>query len=226
MRFIPLPGLLDAARLAQVLELVATAPFIDGRATAGKMLSSIKNNEQVDRQNYSGRSTLDDLLVKVLFENPRVMVTVYPMRITPPLIARYRPGMAYGSHCDNPFMGQLSTAVRTDLSCTIFLADPATYDGGALEIETGNGAVSFKMNAGDAILYPSGAIHRVTEVTRGERLVAVTWIQSRIADTQQREVLADLDRVCAALRKRDAPSPEALAGQQVYGTLLRMWAAG
>jgi len=226
MRFIPLPGLLDAACLARVLEMIAAAPFVDGRGTAGKMLAAIKNNEQIDRKNHAARSDLDDTLVKALFENPRVMTTVYPMRIVPPMIARYRQGMAYGSHCDNPLMGPLSSALRTDLSCTIFLADPATYDGGVLEIETGNGAVPFKMNAGDAILYPSGAIHRVTEVTRGERLVAVTWLQSRVADTQQREVLADLDRACAMLRKREGQSPETLLAQQVHGTLLRMWAQG
>lgn len=226
MWFVQIPGLLDAARLTRIAALIADAPFTDGRATAGPLLAGVKRNEQVDRPQHAARAELDELLVRALLDHPRVQSVAVPVRVAAPLIARYRPGMAYGAHSDNPFMGQGANAVRTDLSCTIFLADPADYDGGALEIETSGGTVAWKLAKGDALLYPSGAIHRVAEVTRGERLVAVTWLQSRIADAHRRGILADLDRLAAQLRQRDPIGPESQLAGKLHGDLLRMWAEG
>ncbi len=226
MWFQHITGLLDPTRLATLDQLLAGAPFSDGRSTASPLLVAVKANEQVDRAQHPGSVAIDDLLTGVLLAHPVVKSLALPTRIAPPLIARYRPGMAYGAHCDSPFMTTAKGLVRSDLSCTIFLAAPATYDGGELEIETPNGVMAWKLPRGDALLYPSGAIHRVTPVTRGERLVAVTWIQSCIADAQRRAVLADLERLNGMARQRAAQSPEALLGTKVYGDLVRMWAEG
>lgn len=221
-----IPGLLDSARLERLDLLLADAPFVDGRGTAGPLLALVKMNEQIERAEHPATTAIDELLSAALFANPQVKTAAFPAKIVPPLIVRYRQGMAYGAHCDNGVMATNKGLMRSDLSCTIFLSDPQHYSGGELEIETAMGVLAWKLPRGDAILYPSGAIHRVTPVTAGERLVAVTWMQSFIADAHRRTILADVERLNALVRQRDPMAPEALLGTKVYGDLVRMWAEG
>ena len=222
MWLLRLDNLLDAAQVERLTALNAGAPFADGRATAGVSAAGVKHNEQLDRNAWPSAAEAEQLVLKAVLEHPRVQALALPVRASLPLFARYRPGMAYGQHCDRPFMGQL----RSDISCTIFLSDPASYDGGELRIEAPGAQLGFKLGRGAAILYPAGTIHQVAEVTRGERLVALTWLQSRIADHHQRSVLSDIERLGGILRQRDPQGPEALLAGKIAGDLTRMWAEG
>lgn len=224
MWFTRIERLLDAAQVGEARRLLATAPFIDGRQSAGVAAATVKSNQQADRKNWDA-SALDQLVVGALSRHANVQSVVLPARIAPPLYARYEAGMGYGAHTDNPFMTANGQPLRTDVSCTVFLSEPDAYQGGALEIDSTAGLVSWKLPAGDAILYPSGALHRVQAVTAGTRLVAVTWMQSRIADAHQRGILHDLDLTCTILNQRDSAAPEARLVMKTYGDLMRMWAS-
>lgn len=217
--------LLDAAQVGEARRLLAAAPFVDGRLTAGPAAAVVKANLQANRKVWDA-SVLDELVIGALTRNPTVQSVALPERFVPPNYARYDAGMGFGAHTDNPFMTAPGTSVRTDVSCTVFLSEPDSYQGGALEIDTTAGMATWKLPAGDAILYPSGALHRVQEVTSGSRLVAVTWIQSRIASAHQRGILHDLDLACTILNKRDSRAPEAHLAMKTYGDLMRMWAGG
>ncbi|HFD15072.1 MAG TPA: Fe2+-dependent dioxygenase, partial [Rhodospirillales bacterium] len=147
-----------------------------------------------------------------------------PHRVAVPFYARYRPGMAYGEHVDDPVMGPPGGRYRSDVSITVFLNAPEEYDGGELVIETTYGPRAVKLPAGHAVLYPSSSRHRVAEVTRGERLVAVTWVQSLVRDPARREVLFELDRARRALIEADPAAEPARRVQAAYANLVRMWA--
>jgi PKHD-type hydroxylase len=216
--------LLDSAQVNEVRRLLATAPFVDGRLTAGPASAAVKNNVQADRKAWDP-TALDQIVIGALNRNPTVQSVALPERFVPPHYARYETGMSFGAHTDNPFMNAPGSAVRTDVSCTVFLSEPDSYQGGALEIDTSAGTATWKLPAGDAILYPSGALHRVQEVTAGTRLVAVTWIQSRIASAHQRGILHDVDLICTVLNQRDSRAPEARLAMKTYGDLMRMWAS-
>jgi len=139
-------------------------------------------------------------------------------------VARYQPGMAYGDHIDEPLMGAGGPRLRSDLSMTVFLNPPGQYEGGELVIHTGFGVQAVKLAAGDAVLYPSSSLHRVAEVTAGERLVALTWIQSDVRDAARREVLHELDKARQHLLAGDPESETARQVDRSYANLLRMWA--
>jgi PKHD-type hydroxylase len=146
-----------------------------------------------------------------------------PKLIRPPVLSRYRPGMAYGTHIDTPIMRR-PVPMRLDLSTTIFLSDPTTYAGGELCIETPYGEKRVKLPAGDAILYPTTMLHRVEEITEGERLAAVTWIQSMVQDQSKRSILYDLAVVTQWIQ---GAAPQSVQYQTLNNTrsnLTRMWA--
>jgi PKHD-type hydroxylase len=146
-----------------------------------------------------------------------------PHRVADPIFARYTPGMAYGEHVDDPIMGTAGPRFRTDISMTLFLNPPEGYDGGELAIRTSFGERQLKLPAGDAVIYPSSSLHRVAEVTRGERLVALTWVQSYVRDPAQRELLYELGLARERLL-RDAPGTETTGFvDRSYANLLRMW---
>jgi PKHD-type hydroxylase len=148
---------------------------------------------------------------------------VLPAKVADFIFARYLPGMRYGDHVDDPIMGQ-GPRFRSDVSMTIFLNPPDSYDGGELEIRTPFGDQQVKLAAGHAVVYPSASVHRVAEVTRGERLVALTWIQSYVRDAAQRELLYELDQSRQQLLRRDAQSDVTKNIDRAYVNLLRMWA--
>ena len=144
------------------------------------------------------------------------------MHVGSPFYARYTTGMAYGDHVDDPIMRDAGP-YRTDVSVTIFLNDPADYDGGELVVRTAFGENMVKLPAGDAVLYPSASVHHVNEVTRGERLVAVTWVQSLIRDPAKRELLYDLWQVREKMLQQQPTAEDTKKIDKTYVNLIRMW---
>lgn len=218
-----IPHLLNPAQLAKVHEVLAAAEPADGRLTAGLAAARVKHNQEL-RPAPERMELLVRILMTSLGHNETFRLAALPHRVADPIFARYRPGMAYGEHVDDPIMGSGGPRLRTDLSLTLFLNPPETYDGGELAIRTSFGERLVKLAAGDAVLYPSSSLHRVAEVTRGERLVALTWVQSYVRDAAQRELLYELGLARERLLK-EAPGAEH-TGQvdRGYTNLLRMWA--
>lgn len=182
---------LTPEELETTLTLLQQAEFIDGKTTAGRYVKSVKNNQQI-KTDTEITSELRNIVLEALKRNELFQVAARPKIIRPIIFSRYDVGMYYGSHFDNAIMGDESIS-RSDVSLTLFLTDPNTYQGGELVIETSLGEQSFKLDAGSAIVYPSSTLHRVETVTEGTRWAAVTWIQSLIRDPSQREILFDLD---------------------------------
>lgn len=219
---IRIPHVLGPAQLASIQSKLAAAPFVDGRLSAGKMAAPVKNNEELARD-ASIVAELNELVMGNLIRHPVYQGAALPLRAAAPFYARYRSGMAYGSHVDDPVMGS-GAPYRSDIAVTVFLSEPTDYDGGELVVETSFGEQSIKWAAGDAVLYPASSMHHVAPVTRGTRLVAVTWVQSLVRDGARRALLYELHRAREQLLKV-APRSEALAGvDHVYANLVRMWA--
>ncbi len=213
---------LDATTLARVQRLLAGAPFVDGSVSAGMAAAAVKHNQEV-AQEAAHLNALNALVMRPLVEHRQFQLAALPHRIAAPYYARYQPGMAYGLHVDDPIMGA-DHRYRSDLSVTVFLNQPDDYDGGELEMQTAFGRQAVKLPAGDAVVYPASSVHRVTKVDRGERLVAVTWIQSMVRTAEQRAILYDLGtlRETALL---DAPTCEDTRRlDRSYVNLLRLWA--
>ena len=211
--------LLTPEQIARLRELMAKAKFVDGRITAGALAQQVKNNRQIDPDDETVPE-MRQIVAEGLDANQLFYSAARPRHIRPPLFSRYVPGMEYGNHVDDAIMG----GMRTDLSFTLFLSDPDSYDGGELIIDSTAGEQEIKLPAGSAVLYPATSLHRVAPVTRGERLAAVTWIRSMIRDAGQREILFDLDRVHEALFKRDGKSAEIDLLAKTQSNLLRLWA--
>jgi PKHD-type hydroxylase len=173
-----------------ILAEIAAAEFVPGRESAGAALAARKNNEQISRDSPHVK-TIGVMLLEALRRNAAFRAAIYPKQLHSTLVSRYRPGMEYGAHVDAALMGD-ATLFRTDVSLTLFLNEPAEYDGGELALESGSGELRVKLPARALVCYPTGQLHRVTPVTRGERLVVVSWIQSHVRDGGAREVLRDL----------------------------------
>lgn len=219
---IEIPNILDTAKLANIGVMLEKVEFIDGKHSAGKAARQVKNNEEM-KQGTQQAEYLDHLLMSSLAENTDFRSGALPYRVAQPVFARYTSGMQYGDHVDDPIMGGGVEKFRTDVSITVFLNEPNEYDGGELIINTTYGEKQVKLPAGSAVLYPSASVHRVAEVTRGERLAAIVWLQSMVRDPAQRELLYQLDQARNVLLKG---KPEALETKQVdrsYVNLLRMW---
>ncbi len=218
---VTIPDVLDLTELREVRAALEASSFLDGQKTAGYRARRVKQNEQLTTDGDGPRQARD-LVLKGLKRNPTFKQVAIPRRVQQPLISRYRHGMQYGRHVDDALMGGNSKH-RTDLSVTVFLNDPADYDGGELVIESSFGEQSVKLPAGAAVLYASGALHRVAPVTRGERLAAVTWVESYIRDSARRELLHDLNKVCKAMAKSCPDTDETDLAFKSYSNLLRMW---
>lgn len=211
------PELLERARAT-----LAKVPFKDGRETAGWHARTVKNNQQADGRDPEV-SALREELTQALNRHPLFQMAVRPARMKPLMFSRYDVGMSYGNHVDDAVMGSPGGALRTDVSYTLFLGDPATYDGGELLIESTAGEQTFKLPAGSLVLYPSSTLHRVEEVTRGERLAAVGWAQSQVRNPGQREVLFDLDTTRRQLFEANGNTDAFKTLSKSYANLLRMW---
>jgi PKHD-type hydroxylase len=210
--------ILSDAEVAECRKIAASAPFVDGRITNPH--NKTKQNEQLhDPQAYQKSS---QLLVQAFGRSEEFREFAFPAVIAPPLITRYKPGMKYGAHTDAAFMQLPGAALRSDLSCTVFLNEPRDYDGGELHIQIGDAHLHFKLKPGEAIVYPSDTLHEVVPVTRGERLVAITFIQSRIPDPFKRHMLFELNEV-AALEGLQMKQENFNRLQLVQANLLRAW---
>ena len=196
--------------------------FIDGKHSAGLAANRVKNNEEM-KQGTQQAEYLDHLLMSSLAENADFRSSALPYRVAQPVFARYGQGMQYGNHVDDPIMGGGMEKFRTDVSITVFLSDPEDYDGGELIISTSFGEKAVKLPAGSAVIYPSSSIHRVAEITRGERLAAIVWLQSMVRNPAQRELLFELDQARNTLLANKPDSPETKQVDQSYVNLLRMW---
>ena len=201
--------------------MLAEAPFVDGKLTAGMAAEKVKNNLELDR-NAKQRDFLNRVVMGALMEHPAYKYGALPFRASTPIFARYVPGMEYGDHVDDPIMGS-GTRYRSDVAVTVFLSDPASYKGGELVVRTPFGEIQVKLPAGDAVVYPASSVHHVAPVTEGMRLVMITWVQSMVRDPQRRELLYELYQAREKLL-RDAPKEEHTAQvDHAYVNLIRMW---
>jgi PKHD-type hydroxylase len=216
-------NLIDETTVARLRGWMAEATFEDGKATAGGNAAKVKNNEQVSSDPDLPDPKLpemQDLVAKLLWNNGLFYAAAQPKEILSPLFSRYTAGKSYGLHMDNALMGDM----RIDLSLTLFLSDPAEYDGGELVIYFPTGERSIKLPARHAVLYPTTALHRVAEVTKGQRLVAVTWIRSLVRDPAKREILFDLKTAHHRLDSQLGKTPEIDLVSKTHTNLLRRWA--
>lgn len=220
-QFIHIPGLLNQTELEQIENITLTATFVDGKITANLAAKSVKNNLQIDAADEQLQSVYA-ILLNALQSSPLFQAAALPNIVYPFIISKYSTGKYYGWHVDSPVMG--NPPIRTDLAMTIFLSDPSTYEGGELIIQSAAGNVSFKPAKGDAVLYPCQFLHCVNEIRSGERMAAVTWIQSNVKSPEQRQLLYQLNQVHAVLSQKDANAPEANLLLQTNSNLLRMWA--
>ncbi len=214
--------ILSRSDLKHIRSLLSDDAFIDGKKTAGFRAKQVKNNEQME-SGSDAKKELNKLVIDRLRGSNEFQKFAFPKKIRNPLISRYSEGMEYGYHVDDALMGGIQKS-RTDVSVTVFLNNPDDYDGGELEMDSPFGPQTIKLPAGCAVAYPSLTLHRVAPVTKGERLVAVTWVESYIRDPQKREILHDIDKVRRALHKTDKSAPETDLAFKTYANLQRMWA--
>ncbi|GAB2568436.1 Fe2+-dependent dioxygenase [Dyella jejuensis] len=221
-----IPALLTPDQLAHFRQRLSAdnAPWVDGRVTAGHQGVHVKQNQQL-AEGSALAVELGDVVLAALERHPLFISAALPNRVYPPMFNRYQGGMHFGSHVDGsvrllPGTGQ---KIRTDLSATLFLAAPESYDGGELLIEDTYGTQTAKLPAGDVILYPASSLHRVNPVTRGARLACFFWVQSMVRDDAQRTVLFDLDNAVQGLAATGADAAARIRLTGVYHNLLRMW---
>lgn len=218
-------GVLTQDAVTGFMDRLATAPWVDGKVTAGYQSALAKNNLQLP-EDCSEAIELARVVTEALARNLQFQSAALPHSIFPPLFNRYAMSHAFGVHIDNAIRIHPASGarLRTDLSCTLFLSDPASYDGGELIIEEGSGERRIKLAAGSMVLYPSTTLHSVTPVTRGARIASFFWVQSLIADQGRRSILFDIDIAIQSLRQRlgdNDPALIALTGS--YHNLLRQW---
>jgi PKHD-type hydroxylase len=223
---IAIPDLLSAAEVEQVRAIILAGEWVDGNVTSGPQAALAKNNMQLAEESeaagQAGRIILD-----ALGKAPLFIAAALPLKIFPPLFNRYSGGQAFGIHIDNAVRIRRGSEfrIRSDLSATLFLADPDSYEGGELLVEDHLGAHRVKLPAGHMLLYPASSLHRVEPVTSGERVASFFWIQSMVRDDGARSLLFDLDSAVQALaadRGQDDPAIIRLTG--IYHNLLRRWA--
>jgi PKHD-type hydroxylase len=214
---IAIGNVLNGEDLATATAALARARFVDGRATAGFAARVVKKNQQADDRKLE---TVRKLVAERILSNEVFRLAVRPKALTPLMFSRYEDGMHYGSHVDDALMDGL----RTDVSFTLFLSEPASYDGGELVIESASGEDAVKLSAGSLVAYPSTALHRVAPVTRGARLAAVGWARSFIRDGARRELLFDLDTARRAMFAERGKNAEFDLVSKSLANLLRMWA--
>ncbi len=214
-RIIPL---LSPQEIDECRRIAAASPFVDGRITNPHNIA--KQNEQLHEPQAYQKSS--QMLLQAFARSEEFRDFAFPARIAPPFLTRYRPGMKYGFHTDSAFIRMPQGELRSDLSCTIFLNDPESYEGGSLHIQLGDADIRIKLRAGEAIVYPSDTLHEVEPVTKGERLVAITFIQSRVPDPFRRNLLFNLNEV-AALEGLNMSHENYTRMQLVQAQLLRYW---
>lgn len=220
------PCVLDSEQVAHCRELLATAEWVDGSATAGSQSAQVKNNRQLPEQSPVAQR-LQQIVLDALLRHALFYAAALPKKIFPPLFNCYSGSSNFfGSHADNAMRTHVATGyrVRSDLSATLFLSAPGEYDGGELVIEDTFGEQRVKLPAGDLILYPSSSIHRVEPVTRGARIASFMWLESMVRDNAQRRLLFELDMAIMDLRQQQGDSDTSIRLTNTYHNMLRMWA--
>ncbi len=217
-----IPSLLSHEQLQTVQGLLVRGHFVDGKLSAGIAAKRVKYNEELE-QGSSELEQLNEIVMGSLVRHPVYRNGALPQRVAAPYYARYTAGMAYGDHIDDPVMGP-GPRYRSDIAITIFLNGPECYEGGELVIRTAFGETKVKLAAGDAIMYPASSLHRVAKLSRGERLVAVTWVQSLVRDAAKRELLYELNLAREKLLQTLPDAEETARVNVAYVNLVRMWA--
>ena len=217
--------LLDLQEVARAQKLLAAAPWAHGRALAGEQAAQVKNNEQLPVTCDASRE-LQALVVRALERSPRFLAAALPKKVLPPRFNRYAgDSNSYGPHVDGAIrLADAGLRVRTDLSCTVFLSDLASYDGGELVSHDPVQPASVRLPAGHAVLYPGSSVHEVRPVTRGVRLASFFWVESMVRSPEQRRLLLALDDAVLALRAKHGDDAATVSLTSTYHNLLRMWA--
>jgi PKHD-type hydroxylase len=220
-----IPDVLTPEQVAQARQILDQAEWVDGRVTAGHQSSRAKDNMQIPEDHPAAR-TVGDMILNALGQNALFISAALPQRVFPPLFNRYTGGQSFGVHVDNAIRQVTGTAhrIRTDLSATLFLAQPDEYDGGELVVEDTYGAHSVKLAAGHMILYPSTSLHHVRPVTRGARISSFFWIQSMIREDAERTLLFDLDAAIQRVNKQLPGDASSVQLTGIYHNLVRRWA--
>ncbi|KAF3888486.1 MULTISPECIES: Fe2+-dependent dioxygenase [Nostocales] len=213
-------NVLTSDELDFLVSKLKNAEFIDGKNTAGWHAKLVKNNMQLPNNDLT--QEMRGIVTQALKRNPLFQATVRPKIIQPIIFSCYEPGMYYGSHTDNALMGD-GTFTRSDVSFTLFLSPASSYGGGELVIDTSLGEQTFKLDAGSMIVYPSSTLHRVETVTDGIRLAAISWVQSLIRDSAEREILFDLETVRQVIFQKYGKTPEFDLISKTHANLLRKW---
>jgi PKHD-type hydroxylase len=220
---VTLPDLLDAPTLDRVRQTLLDAPWQDGKDSAQGHARDVKHSLVVPLEHPSSQAA-GRILLECLAQHPGFKAAALPKLILPLKFCRYDVGMGYGDHLDLPLMGTTSGAIRTDLSMTVFLSDPASYEGGELVFDSDYGTHRVRGEAGEAVLYPASTLHRVEPVRRGTRAVAITWIQSLVRDAAKRKILFDVAQVATALEASGSHEAHVRSLRQSQYNLLRLWA--
>lgn len=224
---VTIDNLLDAAELAEVRRLLAAATWSSGLATAGTQAAQVKNNQQL-AEHALQLPELRRLVLGALTRSAMFMTAALPLKILPPFFNRYGDATnSYGDHVDGAMRavpGKQGEFVRADVSATLFLSDPADYDGGELAIEDTFGRHLVKLAAGSLVLYPAASVHAVTPVTRGARVACFLFLQSMVRDPGQRRLLYDMDMALLQLRAAVGETAPVVALTGAYHNLLRRWA--
>lgn len=222
---ITIPQVLTKEEVAHCRGLLDAADWLDGKSTAGAQSAEVKKNQQLDPTSEVSQKVGQFILQK-LGQNPTFVSAALPNKILPPMFNRYASGETFGLHVDNAIRVNPLTQerLRTDLSMTLFFAEPDEYDGGELYIEDYYGTKEVKLPAGDMVLYPSTSLHEVRPVTRGARVSSFFWLQSMVRSDEHRRVLFDLDQTIQTLAMRNgADDPEVVKLTGIYHNMIRIW---
>lgn len=222
---VAIPDVLSPEQVLKARAALSSAPWVDGRVTAGHQSARVKDNRQVPAD-HPAALELGRTILEALGRSPLFASAALPREVFPPLFNRYEGGESFGTHVDNAVRQVPGTPVRlrTDLSATLFLSDPSDYEGGELAVEDTYGVHSVKLPAGHLILYPASSLHHVKPVTRGARVCAFFWVQSLVRDDGRRSLLFDLDLAIQRLNQDHPDHPSAVQLTGVYHNLLRQWA--
>ena len=222
---IQVPDVLSTEQVAHARRLLDSAEWVDGRVTAGRQSAKVKDNEQL-LEDHPVAHELGDLILSALQQSALFASAALPLRVFPPLFNRYGGGQSFGNHVDNAIRQISGTPlrIRTDLSATLFLAQPDEYDGGELVVEDTYGVQRVKLPAGHMVLYPATSLHHVRPVTRGVRFASFFWIQSMLRDDAERTLLFDLDNAIQRLTADVPGHPAIVQLTAVYHNLVRRWA--
>src|SRR5215216_4874538 len=220
-----IPDVLTTEQVAEARRQLAAADWVDGRVTAGHQSARTKDNRQLPEDHPVARQ-LGEMILSALQRNSLFVAAALPLRVFPPLFNCYQGGHSFGNHVDNSIRQITGTGLRlrTDLSATLFLAEPEEYEGGELVVEDTYGVHAAKLPAGHMILYPSTSLHHVKPVTGGARIASFFWVQSMVRDDGQRTLLFDLDTAIQRLTLDLPEHPAAVQLTAVYHNLLRRWA--